>query len=128
MIDISEADVIVAVGRAFKSEDDIKMAEELAELLGGVVACSRPLVENGLKEAKFQIGLSGKTVAPKLIITLGISGAVQFVAGMNGSGLIISINKDPNAPIFDVSHYGIVGDVYQIVPSLIETIKKERGM
>ena len=128
VVDISEADVIVAVGRAFKSEDDIKMAEELAELLGGVVACSRPLVENGLKEAKFQIGLSGKTVAPKLIITLGISGAVQFVAGMNSSGLIISINKDPNAPIFDVSHYGIVGDVYQIVPSLIEAIKKERGM
>ena len=128
IVDISEADVIVAVGRAFKGEDDIKMAEELAELLGGVVACSRPLVENGLKEAKFQIGLSGKTVAPKLIITLGISGAVQFVAGMNGSGLIISINKDPNAPIFDVSHYGIVGDVYQIVPSLIDAIKKERGM
>lgn len=127
VVDISEADVIVAVGRAFKNEDDIKLAQELADLLGGVVACSRPLVENGLKEAKYQIGLSGKTVAPKLIITLGISGAVQFVAGMNGSGLIISINKDANAPIFEVSHYGIVGDVYQIVPMLIEAIKKERG-
>lgn len=128
VVDISEADVIVAVGRAFKSEDDLKIANELADLLGGVVASSRPLVESGLKEAKYQIGLSGKTVAPKLIITLGISGAVQFVAGMNGSGLIISINKDPNAPIFDVSHYGIVGDVYQIVPELINLIKKERGI
>lgn len=128
VVDISEADVIVAVGRAFKSEDDLKIANELADLLGGVVASSRPLVESGLKEAKYQIGLSGKTVAPKLIITLGISGAVQFVAGMNGSGLIISINKDSNAPIFDVSHYGIVGDVYQIVPELINLIKKERGL
>ena len=127
VVDISEADVIVAVGRAFKSEDDLKLAEDLANTLGGIVACSRPLVENGLKEAKYQIGLSGKTVAPKLIITLGISGAVQFVAGMNGSGLIISINKDPNAPIFDVFHYGIVGDVYQIVPALIDLINKERG-
>lgn len=127
IVDISEADVIVAVGRAFKNEDDLKIAYDLADALGGIVACSRPLVENGLKEAKYQIGLSGKTVAPKLIITLGISGAVQFVAGMNGSGLIISINKDPNAPIFDVSHYGIVGDLYKIVPNLIDLINKERG-
>ena len=128
VVDISEADVIIAVGRAFKTEEDLQIANDLADLLGGVVASSRPLVESGLKEAKYQIGLSGKTVAPKLIITLGISGAVQFVAGMNGSGLIISINKDPNAPIFDVSHYGIVGDVYQIVPELINLIKKERGL
>ena len=128
VVDISEANVIVAVGRPFKSDEDFAMAQELADLLGGVVACSRPLVESGLKDAKFQIGLSGKTVAPKLIITLGISGAVQFVAGMNGSELIISINNDPQASIFDVAHYGIVGDVFQIVPKLIESIKKERGI
>ena len=128
IVDISEANVLVAVGRPFKSEEDFAMAEELADLLGGVVACSRPLVESGLKDAKFQIGLSGKTVAPKLIITLGISGAVQFVAGMNGSEQIIAINSDPNASIFDVAHYGIVGDVFEIVPKLIENIKKERGL
>ena len=128
IVDISEANVLVAVGRPFKSEEDFAMAEELADLLGGVVACSRPLVESGLKDAKFQIGLSGKTVAPKLIITLGISGAVQFVAGMNGSEQIIAINSDPNASIFDVAHYGIVGDVFEIVPKLIKNIKKERGL
>ena len=128
IVDISEANVLVAVGRPFKSEEDFAMAEELADLLGGVVACSRPLVESGLKDAKFQIGLSGKTVAPKLIITLGISGAVQFVAGMNGSEQIIAINSDPNASIFDVAHYGIVGDVFEIVPKLIANIKKERGL
>lgn len=127
VVDISEASVIVACGRPFKSEDDFKLAEELADLLGGVVAVSRPLVEAGLKDAKFQIGLSGKTVAPKLIICLGISGAVQFTAGMNGSETIIAINQDPNASIFDVAHYGIVGDVFKIVPELIEKIKSERG-
>ena len=128
VVDISEASVIVAVGRPFKSDEDFAMAQELADLLGGVVACSRPLVESGLKDAKYQIGLSGKTVAPKLIITLGISGAVQFVAGMNGSELIMAINSDPQASIFDVAHYGIVGDVFQIAPKLIDEIKKERGM
>ena len=128
VVDISEASVIVAVGRPFKSEEDFAMAHELADLLGGVVASSRPLVESGLMDAKFQIGLSGKTVAPKLIITLGISGAVQFAAGMNGSELIIAINNDPQASIFDIAHYGIVDDVFQVVPKLIEEIKKERGM
>ncbi len=124
--DISEADIIVACGRAFKSADDMKIAYELADLLGGVVAVTRPMVEAGIKDAKYQIGLSGKTVAPKLIITLGISGAVQFVAGMSSSNLIISINKDPNAPIFDISHYGIVDDVFKVVPKLIEMIRKEQ--
>ena len=125
--DISEADVIVACGRAFKSAEEMSIAYELADLLGGIVAVSRPMVEAGIKDAKYQIGLSGKTVAPKLIITLGISGAVQFVAGMSGSQLIISINKDPNASIFDVSHYGIVDDVFKVVPELIRLIKEEKG-
>lgn len=126
-IDISEADVIIACGRAFKNEKDLQMAHELANLLGGVVACSRPLCETGLMNVKYQIGLSGKTVAPKLIIVLGISGAIQFTSGMNNSDLIIAINNDPNAQIFDFAHYGIVGDIYKIVPELIKQIKKERG-
>lgn len=126
--DISEADIIIACGRAFKSKEDLQMAEELADLLGGVVAVTRPLIEAGWKDAKFQIGLSGRTVAPKLIINLGISGAVQYTAGMNGSELIISVNDNPSAAIFDVSHYGIVGDIYKVVPCLISNIKKDKGL
>lgn len=121
--DISLSPVIVACGRAFKCKEDLQMAQELADLLGGMIATSRPLVEMGWKDVKQQIGLSGKTVAPKLIITLGISGAVQFAAGMSGSELVISINSDPNATIFSLSHYGIVGDIYQIVPELIKSLK-----
>ena len=124
-LDISEADVIVAVGRGLKSVDDLAMVNELAELLGGVVACSRPMVEAGIFDAKHQIGLSGKTVKPKLIITLGISGAIQFTAGMNGSECIIAVNSDPDAQIFDVCNYGIVGDMYEVIPQLIRQIKGE---
>ena len=124
-LDISEADVIVAVGRGLKV-DDIKMAEEFANLLGGVVACSRPLVEANIFDSKHQIGLSGKTVKPKLIITLGISGAIQFVSGMKSSDTIIAINSDPNAPIFDVANYCVVGDLYDIVPKLIKEIKEAK--
>ena len=124
-LDISEADVIVAVGRGLKSVDDLAMVNELAELLGGVVACSRPMVEAGIFDAKHQIGLSGKTVKPKLIITLGISGAIQFTAGMNGSDCIIAVNSDPEAQIFDVCNYGIVGDMYEGIPQLIKQIKGE---
>ena len=126
-IDISEADVIVACGRAFKNEKDLELAKELADLLGGVVACSRPLCEAGLMNVRYQIGLSGKTVSPKLIFVLGISGAIQFTSGMDGSDLIIAINNDPHAQIFDCAHYGIVGDVYKVVPELIKLIKEERG-
>ena len=126
-IDISEADVIVACGRAFKNEKDLSIAKELASLLGGVVACSRPLCEAGLMNVRYQIGLSGKTVSPKLIFVLGISGAIQFTSGMDNSDLIIAINSDPNAQIFDSAHYGIVGDVFKVVPELIKSIKEERG-
>ena len=126
-VDISEADVIVACGRAFKSQKDLEMAHELANLLGGVVACSRPLCEAGLMNVRYQIGLSGKTVSPKLIFVLGISGAIQFTSGMNNSDVIIAINNDPNAQIFDTAKYGIVGDVFKIVPELIKLIKEERG-
>ena len=123
-IDISEADVIVAVGRGASGEGIRKQAEELAELLGGMIACTRPLVESNIFDAKRQIGLSGRTVKPKFIICLGISGAVQFSAGMNNSDFIFAINKDENAPIFKVANYGIVGDIYEIVPQLIEKIKE----
>ena len=122
-IDIAEAEVIVAVGRGASSDAMRAMAKELADLLGGVVACTRPLVESNVFDAKHQIGLSGRTVKPKLIITLGISGAVQFAAGMKGSDCIVAINNDPTAPIFDVAHYCVIGDVNQIVPKLIEKIK-----
>ena len=126
-VDISEADVIIAVGRGLKSKDDLKMVNELAEELGAVVACSRPLVEANVFDTKHQIGLSGKTVKPKLLITLGISGAIQFTAGMNNSECVIAINSDKNAQIFDVANYGIVGDMYEIVPKLIEEIRKGKA-
>ncbi len=123
-IDISEADVVVAVGRGASGEALRQMAQELADLLGGVVACTRPLVEGNIFDAKRQIGLSGRTVKPKFIICLGISGAVQFAAGMKSSDCIVAINSDKNAPIFDVAHYAVVGDVNEIVPQLIANIKE----
>lgn len=122
-VDISEAEVIVAVGRGAASEAMRACAQELADLLGGVVACSRPMVENNIYDARHQIGLSGRTVKPKLIFCLGISGAVQFAAGMKSSDCIVAINTDPNAPIFDIAHYCVVGDVNDIVPRLIQKIK-----
>ncbi|WP_088228387.1 electron transfer flavoprotein subunit alpha/FixB family protein [Desulfosporosinus sp. FKB] len=125
---ISDAEVIIAVGRALKSEKDLTMIEELAQLLGAQIAGTRPLVEAGWLNAKRQIGLSGRTVKPKLIITLGISGAVQFTAGMNGSDQIFAINKDPQASIFNIAHYGIIGDIYEIVPQLIENLKSSKSL
>ncbi len=122
-MDISEAEVIVACGRAFQKEADLAMAKELCEVLGGQLAGTRPLVEMGLIDAKRQIGLSGRTVKPKLIINLGISGSVQYASGMKGSDLILSINSDPQAPIFDISHVAVVGDVFKVVPQLIEKIR-----
>ena len=122
-IDIAEAEVIVAVGRGASSAAMLEQAKELADLLGGVVACTRPLVESNVFDSKHQIGLSGRTVKPKLIITLGISGAVQFAAGMKSSDCIVAINTDATAPIFDIAHYCIVGDATLIVPKLIEKIR-----
>ncbi len=126
-IDISESDVIVAVGRGAMSEEARAQAQELADLLGGVVACSRPLAEGNIYDSKHQIGLSGRTVNAKFIICLGISGAVQFAAGMKSSEKIVAINKDASAPIFDIAHYAIVGDVTEIVPKLIGKIKEVRS-
>lgn len=122
---ISDAEVIVVAGRGVKSEKDLEIIKELADLLGGELAVTRPLIENGWADANRQVGLSGRTVRPKLIITCGVSGAIQFVAGMNNADYIFAINKDEKAPIFKVAHYGIVGDIYEIVPKLIEKIKGE---
>ena len=122
-IDIAEAEVIVAVGRGASSETSRAYAQELADLLGGMVACTRPLAESNMFDPKRQIGLSGRTVKPKLIICLGISGAVQFAAGMKSSDCIIAINTDASAPIFDIAHYCIVGDVNDILPKLIDKIR-----
>lgn len=121
-VDISEADIIVQAGRGIKSKADLEMVQKLADALGAQMACTRPLVENNWFDTKHQIGLSGRTVKPKLLICVGVSGAVQTVAGMKGSDMIIAINKDKDAPIFDVAHYGIVGDLYEVIPALLERI------
>ena len=125
---ISDAEVIIAAGRGIKSEKDLAMINELAELLGAQVATTRPLIEAGWSDARKQVGLSGRTVKPKLIITCGISGAVQFAAGMNNSECIVAINNDPKASIFNVAHYGIVGDIYEVIPKLISNIREGRGL
>lgn len=126
-VGLEEAEVIIVAGRAIKKQEDMEMINKLADLLGASVAGTRPLVESGWVDAKKQIGLSGRTVKPKLIITCGVSGAIQFVAGMNGSECIVAINKDENASIFNTAHYAIVGDVYDIVPKLIEKLENEKS-
>jgi electron transfer flavoprotein alpha subunit len=123
---IEEAEVLVVAGRGVKKIEDIAMLQELADLLGGKLASTRALVEAGWLDARCQIGLSGRTVKPKLIITCGVSGAIQFVAGMNSSEKIIAINTDEHAPIFNVAHIGIKGDLYKIVPELISKIKASK--
>lgn len=123
-VDISEAEVIVAVGRAYKKESDLAPARELAALLGAQLAGTRPMIEAGWLGPKQQIGLSGRTVKPKLLIALGISGSVQFVAGMKNSDYIIAVNQNPDAGIFNTAHLGLVGDVHEIVPLLIRAVKE----
>jgi len=126
-VDISQADIVVSVGRGIEDASNIELAEELASLLGGVVAGSRPVIDNGWLPKDRQVGISGKTVKPKLYLALGISGAFQHIMGMKDSELIIAINKDPEAPIFGVAHYGIVGDIFEIVPELVEKLKEVKG-
>ena len=120
---IESADILIVAGRGIKKKEDLSMLEDLADLLNGQLAVTRPLVENGWAEAKRQIGLSGKTVRPKLIMTCGVSGAIQFVAGMNNAETIFAINNDEKAPIFKYANYAIVGDIYEVIPKLIEKIK-----
>ena len=123
-IDLSSSDVIVAIGRGIGKEENIPLATELSNSLGGLLASSRPVVDSGWLDHSLQIGSSGQVVSPKLYLALGISGAIQHVVGMKGSKSIISINKDPNAPIFELSDYGVVGDILEIIPKLNNAIKE----
>lgn len=123
-VDLTQAPILVSVGRGIKSPENIPMAEKLAKLLGGEVSASRPICDEGWLPMDRQIGSSGQTVAPKLYLALGISGAIQHVVGMKGSRTIAAINKDQNAPIFEIADYGIVGDLFEIVPALIEELEK----
>lgn len=127
-VDLTKADVIVAVGRGIKSKDNLVLAEKLAEILGGDLAASRPICDAEWLPIDRQIGSSGQTVAPKLYIALGISGAIQHLVGMKNAGTIVAINKDPEAPIFDIADYGIAGDLFEAVPVLTEEIKKIKGL
>jgi electron transfer flavoprotein alpha subunit len=126
-VDISKADIIVSVGRGIGDKEKISIIQELADALGGVVACSRPVVDVGWLPRDRQVGASGKSVAPKVYIACGISGASQHLSGMSESGRIIAINKDANAPIFQVAHYGIVADLFDVVPALTQEAKKKEG-
>lgn len=126
-VDITAADVIVAIGRGIKEADNMPVVEKLAKTLGGVLACSRPVVDKGWLSSDRQVGTSGKTVKPKLYVAVGISGAFQHVSGMKNSDLIIAINKDSKAPIFRVADYGVVEDLFKIVPTLADRILKEKS-
>jgi electron transfer flavoprotein alpha subunit len=124
-VGLEDAEVIIVASRAIKKQEDMKMIYKLADKLGAQVGGTRPMVEAGWLDPRKQIGLSGRTVKPKLIITCGVSGAVQFVAGMSGSDYIIAINQDEKAPIFDVAHMALIGDIYEIIPKLIEQIDEK---
>jgi electron transfer flavoprotein alpha subunit len=124
-VDLAQAPILVAVGRGIKAPENIPMAEKLAKLMGGELAASRPICDEGWLPMDRQIGSSGQTVAPKLYLALGISGAIQHVVGMKGSRTIVAINKDQNAPIFEVADYGIVGDIFELIPALTEELEKK---
>jgi electron transfer flavoprotein alpha subunit len=126
-VDLTKSEIIVAIGRGIKSQENIAIAEQLAEILGADIAASRPICDAEWLPIDRQIGSSGQTVAPKLYIALGISGAIQHIVGMKNAGTIVAINKDAEAPIFDLADYGIVGDLFEAVPVLIEEIKKAKG-
>src|ERR1700691_1319821 len=126
-VDLTQAPILVAVGRGIKAPENIPMAEKLAKLLGGELAASRPICDEGWLPMDRQIGSSGQTVVPKLYLALGISGAIQHVVGIKASRTIVAINKDQNAPIFEVADYGVVGDLFEIVPAMIEELEKNRA-
>jgi electron transfer flavoprotein alpha subunit len=125
-VDLTQAPVLVSIGRGIKGPENIPIAEKLAKLLGGELCASRPICDEGWLPMERQIGSSGQTVAPKLYLALGISGAIQHVVGMKGSRTIAAINKDGNAPIFEVADYGIVGDIFEVVPAMIEELEKPK--
>jgi electron transfer flavoprotein alpha subunit len=123
-VDLGAADRIVSVGRGIREAENIALVQQLAQAMGAELAASRPICDNGWLPMERQVGSSGQTVAPKLYVAVGISGAIQHLVGMKGSKTIVAINKDPEAPIFEVADYGIVGDLFQIVPAIIEALKK----
>lgn len=126
-VDLTKSEIIVAIGRGIKSQENIAIAQQLADALGADLAASRPICDSEWLPIDRQIGSSGQTVAPKLYIALGISGAIQHIVGMKNSGTIVAINKDAEAPIFDIADYGIVGDLFEAVPVMTEEIKKAKG-
>jgi len=123
-VDLSQAERIVAVGRGIKEQDKLPVAQQLADALGAELAASRPICDAGWLPMARQVGSSGQTVAPKLYLALGISGAIQHLVGMKGSQTIAAVNKDPDAPIFEVADYGIVGDLFEVVPALVDALKE----
>ncbi len=126
-VDLTQAPLIVAIGRGIKAPENIPLAEALAKALGGEIAASRPICDEGWLPMERQIGSSGQTVAPKLYRALGISGAIQHVVGMKGARTIVAINKDANAPIFEIADYGVVGDIFEIMPALTEALEKAKS-
>jgi len=126
-VDLGSAPMIVAVGRGIREESNLSLVQDLAASLGAEIAASRPICDNGWLPIERQVGSSGQTVAPKLYLAVGISGAIQHLVGMKGSQCIVAINKDPDAPIFEVADYGIVGDLFDVVPALTEALKSAKG-
>ena len=126
-VDLTQAEIIVAIGRGIKEQKNIDLAKQLAEALGGEIAASRPICDSGWLPMDRQIGSSGQTVAPKLYLALGISGAIQHIVGMKGARTIIAVNKDSEAPIFEISDYAVVGNLFDVVPPLIEEVKRVRA-
>jgi electron transfer flavoprotein alpha subunit len=125
-VDLTAAELIVSVGRGIKEKENIGLVEDLAKVMGAELAASRPICDSGWLPMERQVGSSGQTVSPKVYLAVGISGAIQHLVGMKGAKTIVAINRDPNAPIFEVADYGIVGDLFDVVPALIEEIKKVR--
>lgn len=126
-VDLTQAPLIVAIGRGIKAPENIPQAEAVAKALGAEIAASRPICDEGWLPMERQIGSSGQTVAPKLYLALGISGAIQHVVGMKGARTIVAINKDSNAPIFEIADYGVVGDIFEIMPALAEAVEKAKS-
>ncbi len=126
-VDLTASEIIVSVGRGIKEESNIAVVQELADALGAEMAASRPICDAGWMPMERQVGSSGQTVAPKMYVAVGISGAIQHLVGMKGSKTIVAINKDAAAPIFEVADYGIVGDLFEVVPALVEEVKKAKG-